>query len=123
MQAKDKGVGFAVWRGDENITAEQLNEPVGNDVIRIAPVIMGSKRAGVLNVILGAVIVVVTAFLDVWTEGGFSSATGGAGYTLGFGMIAGGVIQLLTPVPRGTKNKSTDNEPSYTFNGAVNTQA
>jgi predicted phage tail protein len=42
---------------------------------------------------------------------------------MGAAMILGGVAMLLTPVPKGTKNKSVDNEPSYAFNGAVNTQA
>lgn len=110
-----------MFRGKENIGKEQLTHPVGADDIRIAPVVMGSKRGGVFNIILGAVILIVTAVLDYWTGGGFSAATGGAGYTLGWGMIAGGVVQLLTPVPRATKNKSVSNEPSYAFNGAVNT--
>ena len=42
---------------------------------------------------------------------------------IGASLILGGVVQMLTPVPRGTKNKSVSNEPSYSFNGAVNTQA
>jgi predicted phage tail protein len=43
---------------------------------------------------------------------------------MGWGMIVGGVVQLLTPVPRGGKGQDRpDNAPSYTFSGAVNTQA
>jgi predicted phage tail protein len=123
MQAKDKGVGFAVWRGKENITEAQLLEPVGNDVIRIAPIIMGSKNGGVFNIILGAVIIAASAVIDYFTYGRFGAATNYATYQMGAAMILGGVAMLLTPVPKGTKNKSVDNEPSYAFNGAVNTQA
>lgn len=83
---------------------------------------MGSKNGGVFNIILGAVLVIVGA----WVSGmsfGAAAPIGGAMMTAGWGMIIGGVVQLLTPVPHGTKNKSVDNEPSYSFNGAVNTQA
>jgi predicted phage tail protein len=38
-------------------------------------------------------------------------------------MIIGGVIQLLTPVPKGSAANTAANAPSYVFNGAVNTQA
>lgn len=113
MQAKDKGIGFAVWRGKENITEDQLHDPVGDDDIRIAPVIMGSKQGGVLNIILGAILVLADVFIF------HTGYIAGAGWS----MIVGGVVQMLTPVPHGTKNKSVDNEPSYSFNGAVNTQA
>lgn len=76
-----------------------------------------------MNVILGVVIIAVSAFLDYWTDGAFGKATNYSTYYMGASMILGGIVQLLTPVPRGTKNKSVDNEPSYAFNGAVNTQA
>lgn len=118
MQAKDKGIGFAVWRGKENITEEQLREPVGNDDIRIAPIIMGSKSGGVFNIILGAVLMVAGAYVGMVLG---NPALGKAIADVGFAMIVGGVVQFLTPVPKGTKNKSVSNEPSYAFNGAVNT--
>ena len=86
---------------------------------------MGSKNGGVLNIILGAVLVIVGA-IGAYTP--FGEAFGGAVWgpyamEAGIAMMAGGVVQLLTPVPKGTKNKSVANEPSYAFNGAVNTQA
>lgn len=122
--AQARGVGFTVFRGKENLQVRQLREPAGGDDIRIAPVIMGSKNSGVFSVILGAVIIAVSAVLDAWTDGGFSAATGGYTYTLGYAMIAGGVVQLLTPVPKGGKAQDRpENAPSYTFSGAVNTQA
>lgn len=118
MQAKDRGVGFAVFRGKENITEDQLRDPVGDDVIRIAPVIMGSKNGGVFNIILGAVLIIAGMYIGI----GMGMPTVGYWMTdMGIGLILGGVAQLLTPVPKGTKNTSVDNEPSYAFNGAVNT--
>jgi predicted phage tail protein len=122
--ADGRGIRFAVFRGKENLRVEQLHEPVGEDVIRIAPILMGSKRAGTFSVILGAVIVAASVVLDAWTDGGFSAATGGYTYTLGYGLIVGGLIQMLTPVPKGGKGQDRpENAPSYVFSGAVNTQA
>jgi predicted phage tail protein len=74
---------------------------------------MGSKSGGILNIIVGVVLVLADTFIF---HTGYLT-------TIGYGMIVGGVVQMLTPVPKGTKNKSVDNEPSYAFNGAVNTQA
>ncbi|GAP66834.1 hypothetical protein MBSD_n2149 [Mizugakiibacter sediminis] len=124
MGAKDRGVAFAVFRGKENIKKENLTEPVGQDEIRIAPVIMGSKNGGVFSIILGAVLVVV-GFLGSTYGQAFGGGVWGPILTkMGIAMIAGGVVQLLTPVPKAPKNRDApDNAPSYSFNGAVNTQA
>lgn len=117
--AHHRGIGFAVFRGKENLTKEQLDEPAGGGDIRIAPIIMGSKNGGVFNIILGAVLIVAGYVLAPYT--------GGASLNLvpvGVSMIVGGVVQLLTPMPKGPKNTdSPDNKPSYVFTGAVNTQA
>jgi predicted phage tail protein len=115
--AKARGIGFAVFRGKENLKVEQLHEPVGNDDIRIAPILMGSKNGGVFQIVLGAVLIALS-FVP-----GFQAA---APYLMstGIAMIAGGVIQLLTPVPKGGKGQDRpENAPSYVFSGAVNTQA
>lgn len=114
MGAKDRGVGFAIFRGKENISEDQLKEPVGDDEIRIAPIIMGSKNGGVFNIILGAVLVLADVFIF------HTGYIAGVGYS----MIVGGVVQLLTPMPKGGKGMDRpDNAPSYVFSGAVNTQA
>lgn len=120
MAAKDRGVGFAVFRGKQNINRDQLIEPVGSDDIRIAPIIMGSKNGGILNIIVGAVLI-IAGIVVTGMSFGAAAPVGGAMIAAGVSLAAGGVIQLLTPVPRGTKNKSVSNEPSYAFNGAVNT--
>lgn len=76
---------------------------------------MGGKNGGVFNVVLGVVMLVIAYFVPVT-----------APYLVpaGVSMIAGGVVQMLTPVPKGPGNTDgPDNKPSYTFSGAVNTQA
>jgi predicted phage tail protein len=113
--AKARGIGFAVFRGKENLKAENLNEPVGSDDIRIAPVLAGAKRQGVGSIIAGVVLLAIAYFVPVT-----------APYTApaGYGLIAGGVVQMLTPLPKGGKAQDRpENAPSYVFSGAVNTQA
>jgi predicted phage tail protein len=114
LNAHKQGIRFAVFVGKRNLPREHLSLPA-NDVIRIAPVLAGSKRGGVLNVIVGAVLVV----LDVWVfHTGYIAE-------VGWGMIVGGAIQMLTPMPHGrtSQDRGVDSESSYNFNGPVNTQA
>ncbi len=66
--AKDRGVVFAVFPGKRNIGEQQLRDPPGQDEIRIAPVLQGSKRAGVLQTIVGVVLIIVGAVTS-WSGG------------------------------------------------------
>lgn len=124
MGAKDNGVGFAVFAGKQNLAEDELKHPVGSDDIRIAPMILGSKSGGVFNIILGAVIIAASLVADYFTYGRFGAATNYATYSMGAAMIIGGVVQLLTPMPKGLSARDKpENTPSYTFNGPLNTQA
>jgi predicted phage tail protein len=113
MGAKARGIGFAVFAGKKNLTRDELDQPVGRDAIRIAPILIGNKRGGLLNIILGVVLVVVGVYLrdpQLIAEGAV--------------MIVGGVIQMLSPLPKGLNSKdSPGNTPSYAFNGPINTEA
>lgn len=112
-RAKENGMAFAVFAGKQNLTKEQLQDPPGNEDIRIAPVLLGSKRGGVLNIILGVVLIVV----GVYTRNVNLIVQGGA-------MVVGGVVQMLGPQPKGLgAQDSVENRPSYSMNGTVNTQA
>jgi len=119
IQAKSKGLTFAVFIGKRNISEDGLHDPAGDNAIRIAPVIMGSKRGGVLNTIIGAVLIVVGVVLNVYT-----GISGTPLINLGVSMVIGGVIQMLSPQPKGLGAKDKpENQPSYSMDGAVNTQA
>lgn len=116
--AKERGLTFAVFNGKRNLEEKDLNDPVGADDIRFAPVPTGSKRNGVLQTIVGAVLVVVGAVISFYG--------GGAGLPImkmGIAMMAGGLVQMLTPTPKASAADSPDANASYTFNGPVNTQA
>lgn len=112
-KAKEQGMAFAVFIGKQNISKDQLQDPPGGDDIRIAPVLLGSKRGGVLNIILGVVLIVVGAY-----TGNYNLVYSGAV------MAIGGVVQMLGPQPKGLGSQdSVENRPSYSMNGTVNTQA
>ncbi|MBB3806424.1 putative phage tail protein [Xanthomonas arboricola] len=117
MGAKDRGLTFAVFNGRRNLAEDQLHDPPGDDAIRIAPVLQGSKRGGVLQTIIGAVLIVAGALL-MWTPFGVPLVSAGVS------MVIGGVVQMLSPTQKGLGTQdSPDNRPSYAFNGPVNTQA
>jgi len=49
MNSRDHGIAYACFVGKRNINQEQLQHPVGKMDIRIAPVIQGSKQAGLFK--------------------------------------------------------------------------
>lgn len=63
-----RGLTYAVFKGKENIGEDDLSYPVTEDIIRIVPVIIGSKKAGAMQTILGAVLVVVGAVVGIMTS-------------------------------------------------------
>ncbi|WP_241538043.1 tail assembly protein [Xenorhabdus sp. KJ12.1] len=116
LTAKAQGLTFAVFNGKRNISREELVFS-GEDDIRIAPIIIGSKNAGVFQTILGAVMVVAGAFL-------WATPFGAPMVMSGVGMMLGGVVQMLSPMPGGlARREDPDNKPSYAFGGPVNTVA
>lgn len=119
-----KGLRFAVFKGRHNITKEELKHNSGDEVIRIVPVISGSKRAGVLQTILGAVLVVVGAIGATWGQAFGGGVWGPAMMKFGAAMMIGGVVQMLSPQAKGLASRQDpDNMPSYAFGGPVNTVA
>lgn len=109
--ARSRGLVFAVFRGKKNIGESELNYQGQGDII-IAPVIVGSKRAGILQTIVGAVLIIMSPF------------TNGATLAPGIALAAGGVIQMLSPQAKGLKTSSApENTPGYAFGSAKNTTA
>lgn len=123
VSSKRRGLTYAVFRGKKNIGYDDLGFPVSGEVIRIVPVIMGSKKAGVLQTILGAVLVVVGVIAYAY-GGALVSKVGVSMIGAGIASTAGGVIQLLSPQPAGLASKQdADNRASYAFGSVTNTAA
>ncbi|WP_247717100.1 tail assembly protein [Morganella morganii] len=119
--SKARGLTYAVFRGKKNIGKDDLGFPVTGDVIRIVPIIIGSKKAGALQTIFGAVLVVAGALVSMLSYG-WASPVGGAMMKMGAAMALGGVIQMLSPQPGGLAMKDQgENKPSYAFGSPTNT--
>ncbi|EPA9747804.1 tail assembly protein [Cronobacter malonaticus] len=119
-----RGLRFAVFRGEKNIGQDELKHNSGEEDIRIAPVIAGSKRGGVLQTILGAVLVVGALALGPVGIGTIAGSTAMSIGLMGGSMMIGGVVQMLSPQPGGLASRQDpDNAPSYAFGGPVNTTA
>lgn len=112
--AKSRGIEFAVFRGKKNIGQGELGYG-GEGEIRIAPVITGSKRGGILQTIVGVVLLAISYVFPV-TAPYLAPA--------GIGLVAGGVIQMLSPQAGGLKTSAApENTPGYAFGSAKNTTA
>lgn len=108
--SRSRGLEYAIFVGKNNISKDELKINSAKDRnIRIVPVIQGSKQAGVLQTIIGVVLVVVGFFYP-------------PAMAVGIAMTLGGVVQMLTPQASTNSNKA-DNGTSYNFNGPVNTSA
>nr|WP_236249228.1 tail assembly protein [Pseudomonas cichorii] len=119
--AEERGLAFAVFSGKRNLSADDLDLQ-GNDSgeIRIAPVIQGSKQAGLFQTILGVALIAVGYFTFGTTSAiGMGMIAGGAGLALG------GAVQMLSPTAAtGSLDQNEDgNNPSYGFGSAVTTIA
>jgi predicted phage tail protein len=108
------GMRFAIFRNGKNVGVSEFDLS-GVSEVRIVPVVSGSKRAGLLQTIIGAVIFVASFFVP---------GMQGWGQSLGASLALGGVIQMLSPQASGLKQSaSPENLPSYAFGSAKNTTA
>ncbi|MBK3444431.1 tail assembly protein [Pseudomonas sp. Env-44] len=104
------GLRFAIFRNRKNTGPDQFGMG-GTKEVRIVPVVEGSKRGGILQIVLGVVLIAASYF---------GAPTAPAGIAL----LAGGVIQMLSPQAAGLKQSaSPENQPSYAFGSAKNTTA
>ena len=125
LEAHKRGLTFAVFVGKRNVGQDELELTKGTEDIHLVPVVIGSKRAGLFQTVLGvALIGAAIAFSPAGL--GVFSATGGLtnmAYT-GAAMALGGVVQMLSPQMGGLRmRQDQDNKPSYAFGGPVNTTA
>ena len=115
---------FAVFVDGKNISHKNEKEFATASEIRIIPVPTGAKNGGLMQVVVGAVIM-ATAFFTGGASLALMGAFASAAFMAGGAMVLGGVMQMISPQQGGNKMKinSTENTPSYAFGGAVNTTA
>lgn len=113
------GIQFAVWHGNSNIGYEEIDFSTGADDILIDPVIGGAK-AGVVQTIIGAILIVVGVVL-LYVPGGQAFAPSVIG--AGIGLLAGGIMTMLMPKANSEDQNNDGNKANKGFGGAVTTVA
>ena len=135
---------YRILVGGYSIGEEEISHPIGQNVIRIIPVVAGAG-GGVGKIIAGVAIVALSllfapagALAGTFFTLGAQAVTAGVG--IGIGLVLGGVSQLLTPVtriappsmassgaasssPSTMRESELDPQKSYSFTGIQNTSA
>ena len=113
--------GYTVRVDDVYQSKDELHMQ-SDGAIRIAPVTRGSgKNGGVLQVILGIILVVVAWYNPAgWTMLGASISSGSV-MMLGASMILGGVMQMINKPPGFDMKERPEAKASYSYDGVVNT--
>lgn len=108
---------FTVRVGREYLDNRYLEQGLNqllkdNSTVHFTPVLKGSKKAGLFQTIVGAVMVVVGAVFQQY-------------YLVGAGiaMVAGGVAQMLTKMPPMSTGKDAERKQSTSFSNLSNMAA
>ena len=112
LTAHEQGLAFAVFQDDENISEDQIDFETGAKVIKIVPKVIGAGGNGILQTILGAVMIVVGVITQqYWAVG------------MGIGMVVGGIAQMMMPKMDKEDQNQDGNRANKGFGGAVTTIA
>lgn len=137
---KERNVNYQILIGDQPISSEQeLNCGMGKQQeLHFVPVPEGAKSG--LGKILAAIAIIVVVFVlqqyeflptlaQIGGAGGAAAAGFGAtsayvtlaAYSVATSLIVGGITQIIVGNPKTSGYSSEENEPSYIFNGPINT--
>ena len=120
LHAHEQGLTFAVFQDKHNISEYEIDMSTDAVVIKIVPKVIGAGGDnGVLQTILGAVLVVVGVVAMYFGQPWGANLVGA-----GIGMMIGGVAQMLMPKIDNTLDDNQDgNRANKGFGGAVTTVA
>jgi predicted phage tail protein len=118
----DRNVGYRVLNKREEVGEDELHNPASQR-ITIAPVVAGAGGT-VGKILLGAALIaasfLVPGLAAVTLFGSTTLAT--VAFSVGVSLALGGIAQMLAPQPK-FDGPQEEQQPSYVFNGAVNTTA
>lgn len=118
LHAHEQGLEFAVFQDEQNIGETELDMNTSAKVIKVVPKIKGAGGDGVLQTILGAVMVVVGGVAMYFGQPWGASLVGA-----GIGMMVGGVAMMLMPKIDNQDQNQDGNKANKGFGGAVTTVA
>lgn len=124
MASEQRNVAYKVIADDDMVaTPQDLHRPFSS-CVRIVPVIGGAK-SGVFGFIEAAALIGASFYLPttaLFALGSFAPSVASIAFGLGTSLALGGVSSLLSPHPKaGAPAEAANNQPSYSFNGPVNT--
>lgn len=118
LHAHEQGLEFAVFQDEQNISETELDMNTSAKVIKVVPKVKGAGGNGVLQTILGAVMVVVGAVAMYFGQPWGASLIGA-----GVGMMVGGIAMMLMPKIDNQDQNQDGNKANKGFGGAVTTVA
>ena len=105
---------YRVRTAAQDLGEEDLHNPMGQE-LRIIPVIAGAGNIG--RIILGIALIAISAFVPI---AAFGIGLNPALFSIGAGLVLGGVAGLLTPTPTLSRDEG-DPRKSFSFSGIQNT--
>jgi len=123
---------YQVLVGKEDVSKEDLHNPISQDDIHIVPVITGAGGGGFRNILLGAALIGAsflfpgaglfgtTGLFGGSVTGTVFSGLGTALSAIGAGLVLNGVNELLFPAPT-PESPEDDPRISFNFSGVQNT--
>lgn len=128
FEAQKRGIAFQVFVGKESIPDSELKTRTAGKTITFAPVLQGAKEGGVLNIIIGVVIIAAATIISQGTLTGpaIAATFGGGGVAafaanFGLAMALGGVASVIAGKPKAaTPGERPENQPSWIFDGPKN---
>ena len=131
---------YRVLISDNALTLDDLHNPVGQEEIKIVPVIVGAMSGGAGSILAGAALIglslafpggglfggTVFGFLGgPAASAGILTAVGTGISYVGAALVLGGVAQLITPTPEIPQGPDTVQDPrksqTFSFSGIQNT--
>ena len=126
---------YKVLVGDGALTLDDLHNPVGQEEIKIVPVVVGA--GGNLTSIFAGIALIGASFLfpgagllgttslfgKAAVAGGVLTGIGTAASAIGIGLVLNGVAGIISPVPSVKQGPDTEQDPrkSFSFSGIQNT--
>ena len=115
---------YRVSVGGYDLAEDELQDPAGQQQIKIVPVLAGAGAVG--RIIAGVALIALASFVGLGAVAGV--ALNSLVFGVGVSLVLGGVAQLLTPVPKigptpNATGSNTDQDPrkSYSFSGIQQT--
>lgn len=128
MSSQDAGVAYVCLAGRKRVPVELVHAPIGDDIVRIVPVLRGAGgRGGVLSAVLGVVLIAaafVTGGASLSASGlVFSGLAGQMAFGLGVAFAVSGISQMLVPMDTTPTAETVENGASYHLDGVKQTVA